>query len=89
MDVILDRDMERADQETLVQYLTKGGLDTAKLVSDLLASTGWDGKLRLWDSRTGKQLFSTASGIIGTPPRFSPDDRLLSCDVRDGQHSGE
>ncbi len=52
---------------------------------DLLASTGWGGMLRLWDPRTGKQLFSTMSGCLGVPPRFSPDDRLLSGDVRDGK----
>ena len=43
---------------------------------DLLASGGWEGVLRLWDPRTGKQLFSTPSW--GELPRFSPDDRLLA-----------
>ena len=49
---------------------------------DLLASSGWEGVLRLWDSRTGEQLFSTPvlSGV-----RFSLDDRLLAYDGRDGK----
>src|SRR5439155_4396735 len=50
---------------------------------DLLASAGWDGMLRLWDPRTGKQLFSTISWSAS--PRFSPDDRLLAADFRDGK----
>jgi serine/threonine protein kinase/WD40 repeat protein len=43
---------------------------------DLLVSGGWDGTLRLWDPRTGQQLFQ--SRIWATQPRFSPDDRLLA-----------
>src|SRR5947209_3905665 len=42
---------------------------------DLLASSSWDGMLRLWDPRTGKQLFSTPT--VSRTLRFSPDDRLL------------
>src|SRR5205823_2602866 len=46
---------------------------------DLLASTGWDGTLRLWDPRTGKQLFSTPrwAGSL----QFSADDRLLAANI--------
>jgi serine/threonine protein kinase/WD40 repeat protein len=43
---------------------------------DLLVSSGWDGTLRLWDPRTGQQLFQ--SRIWALQPRFSPDDRLLA-----------
>jgi serine/threonine protein kinase/WD40 repeat protein len=43
----------------------------------LLASTGWAGTLRLWDTLTSRQLFSTFdSGMI--TPRFSPDGRFLA-----------
>jgi WD40 repeat protein/Tfp pilus assembly protein PilF len=50
---------------------------------DLLASNGWEGMLRLWDARTGRQLFSTQSGI--QIPRFSPDDRRLAVDRKGNQ----
>jgi serine/threonine protein kinase/WD40 repeat protein len=43
---------------------------------DLLVSSGWDGTLRLWDPRTGQELFQ--SRIWAVQPRFSPDDRLLA-----------
>jgi eukaryotic-like serine/threonine-protein kinase len=43
---------------------------------DLLASTCWDGMLRLWDPRTGQQLFNTQTWW--TAPRFSPDDHFLA-----------
>jgi eukaryotic-like serine/threonine-protein kinase len=43
---------------------------------DLLASGGWDGSLRLWDPRTGRQLFQTQTGTLRLV--FSPDDRLLA-----------
>ncbi len=50
---------------------------------DLLASNGWDEVLRLWDPRTGQQLFSTPAHMRCL--RFSPDDRLLAADS-DGNH---
>jgi serine/threonine protein kinase/dipeptidyl aminopeptidase/acylaminoacyl peptidase len=43
---------------------------------DLLASTGWEDVLRLWDPRTGQQLFGTPATI--SIPRFSPDGRLAA-----------
>ena len=52
---------------------------------DMLASTGWEGFLRLWDPHTGKQLFST-DGTIGIV-RFSPDDRRLAGSI-DGTRLG-
>jgi hypothetical protein len=48
---------------------------------DLLASTSWDGFLRLWDPRTGRQLLQVPWAQSG-PPRFRSDDRLISGDGR-------
>ncbi|HLN33510.1 MAG TPA: protein kinase [Gemmataceae bacterium] len=49
----------------------------------LLASTGWEGKLRLWDPGTGKQLFSTDRPTEQV--RFSPDDQRLAAGHIGGQ----
>ena len=46
---------------------------------DLLASTCWDGALRLWNPRTGKQLFRTTAASHRL--RFSQDDQLLAAVV--------
>ena len=45
----------------------------------LLASTGWGGLLRLWDPQSGRQLFTTQSGMV---PQFSRDDRFLAGDLQ-------
>jgi hypothetical protein len=45
---------------------------------DLLASTDWGGTLRLWDPRTGQQLFSTQGSFLGFELRFRADGRLLA-----------
>jgi serine/threonine protein kinase/WD40 repeat protein len=50
---------------------------------DLLASSGWDDRLRLWNPDTGKLVFSTPYnwGMV----RFSADDRWLAGDQWDGK----
>jgi len=48
---------------------------------DLLATTAWDGILKLWDPRTGKQLKTLDWGNWEVP-RFSPDDRLIAAKVK-------
>ncbi len=46
---------------------------------DQIASVCWDCVLRLWDARTGRQLFSTPTAVPAL--RFSPDDRLLAAGI--------
>ena len=41
---------------------------------NLLASSGWDGTTRLWDTQSGNLLVRTVGQFI----QFSPDDRLLT-----------
>jgi WD40 repeat protein len=52
---------------------------------DLLASTGWDGTLRLWGPMTGRPLLTVPGAVATLPPRFSPDDRLLACTTTGSQ----
>ncbi len=79
-------DVATRKQTLVIEGIRNGGIVIAFNHSgDLLASTGWEGVLRLWDTRTGQQLFGTQSGLSGAPPRFSSDDRLLTGDVRDGK----
>ncbi|HEY1380829.1 MAG TPA: hypothetical protein VGF55_28770, partial [Gemmataceae bacterium] len=46
---------------------------------DQIASVCWDCVLRLWDARTGRQLFSTPTAVPSL--RYSPDDRLLAAGI--------
>ncbi len=48
---------------------------------DLLASTSWDGTLRLWDPMTGRQLLSKEGGVFNNPPQFAPNDQRLAFTV--------
>jgi WD40 repeat protein/tRNA A-37 threonylcarbamoyl transferase component Bud32 len=51
---------------------------------DLLATTSWDGSVRLWDAWTGRRHV-TVNAPIGTRPQFSPDDRFLGFGAGDGK----
>jgi serine/threonine protein kinase/WD40 repeat protein len=75
-----------SDKQTLVLVgLRNGGVKVAfNHAGNLLATSGWDGVLRLWDLRTPKPLFSTAAWIE-CPLRFSSDDHRIAGDSRDGK----
>jgi serine/threonine protein kinase/WD40 repeat protein len=61
-----------------------GGLQIAfNHAGDLLASYGWEHMLRLWDPRTGLELFHTPARFPGMSLRFGSDDRLLAADIED------
>jgi eukaryotic-like serine/threonine-protein kinase len=51
---------------------------------DLLASRGWNGMLRLWDIRTGRQVLSMPSAWL-PELHFSADGRLLSAHAASGR----
>jgi WD40 repeat protein len=51
----------------------------------LVASNGWNGVLRLWDPLTGRQLFSTHTGIQTPAPQFSADGRFLAATQHDNK----
>jgi WD40 repeat protein len=59
---------------------TSGGIRLAfNPTGDLIASSSWDGTLRLWDARTGQELFKTLSNMPEAI-RFSRNGRLLAAD---------
>jgi serine/threonine protein kinase/WD40 repeat protein/tetratricopeptide (TPR) repeat protein len=53
---------------------------------DLLASTSWDGTLRLWDPWTAKELLRQEGPIWGNLMGFTPDDRFLWVSWANGWH---
>jgi WD40 repeat protein len=70
-------DVAAAKQTLVLDRLSNFGTEIAfNHAGDLLVTSGWDGKLRLWDPRTGQHLLSTTPG--GGSLRFSPDDRHLT-----------
>ncbi len=76
-------DVPSGKQTFALEGLRNGGIGVDfNHAGDLLASVGWEGVMRLWDPRTGQQLFNTPSGRIA---RFSLDHRLLAYDGRDGK----
>ena len=53
---------------------------TFNRAGDLLISDGWDGLLRFWHPRTGKQVFSTPGDLV-LASSFSPDDRQIAARI--------
>ena len=73
-------------QTHVLEGSRNGGIAIAfNHAGDLLASGGWEGILRLWDTRTGTQLFSMPAWRIMVASIL--DDRLLAHDVRDGKQT--
>jgi serine/threonine protein kinase/WD40 repeat protein len=68
------------DEVSRLKGFTNGGIAVAFSHSgELIATTGWEGRLRLWDARTGQQLFQTGFGSPSVP-RFHRNDRLVAGD---------
>ena len=56
---------------------------TYNYAGDRIAVTGWGEAMELYDVHTGERLFTAT--IQGALPRFSRDDRFISCTARDGK----
>jgi serine/threonine protein kinase/WD40 repeat protein len=67
----------------LVGHTADGMLVVTRPAGDVLASTCWDGTLRLWDVGTGRELLKTSWS--GSGFHFSRDGRLLAADMADHQ----
>jgi len=71
-------DVAAAKKTHVLSGLSNGGVQiNFNHAGDLLATSGWERKLRLWDPRTGQQRFSTALAVAGNV-RFTPDDQSLA-----------
>jgi serine/threonine protein kinase/WD40 repeat protein len=71
----------RREVGRLEGFKNGGNTVTFNHAGTLVASQGWEGKLRLWNVRTGEMVFQTVSSW-SFRPRISADDRLL-VDQRD------
>jgi serine/threonine protein kinase/WD40 repeat protein len=72
---------------TLRGQKTDGIKVTFNRSGELLASTDWEGMLRLWDPRTGQELFHTPVVWADVGLKFHPDDRMFASSF-DGAKAG-
>jgi eukaryotic-like serine/threonine-protein kinase len=73
---------EKGKLVTLERTVDMGSSMAFNHQGNLLATVAWDGILRLWDPRTGKQLRTLDWRSIEVP-RFSRDDRVIAASARD------
>jgi WD40 repeat protein/tetratricopeptide (TPR) repeat protein len=68
-------DVDRRRQTAVLEGCRSGGIDIAFTAGgELLASGGWEGKLRFWNPWTGQQVLRHEGG---SNLRFRPDGRFL------------
>jgi hypothetical protein len=79
-------DLATRRSTAVLEGCRNGGITVAfNRTGDLLLSWGWEGMLRFWHPRTGKQVFSTPGTMRAHS--FSPDDRHIAATISDS--SGE
>jgi serine/threonine protein kinase/WD40 repeat protein len=70
----------RKQTAVLEGHTTDGHQLTFNHAGTVLASNDFARVLRLWDTRTGRQIFKAPAASCS--PRFSPDDQLLAAEVK-------
>jgi eukaryotic-like serine/threonine-protein kinase len=76
-------DLVRKQRVSVLEGCRNAGLQVAFTPDgELLASNGWEGKLRIWNWRTGQQVLRSPAGLY---PRFSPQGHLLIGDGHRGK----
>jgi serine/threonine protein kinase/WD40 repeat protein len=73
---------EKSKLVTLERTVDIGSAMAFSHRGNLLATTAWDGILRLWDPRTGTQS-KTLDWRSSEVPRFSPDDRRIAASTKE------
>jgi len=74
-------------ERRLIRHTHKGPLTNFALSQDgsLLATAAWDGQVKLWDVRSGRELATLRGQLVGFMGlAFSPDDSRLAAGGQDG-----
>jgi WD40 repeat protein/serine/threonine protein kinase len=74
-------------ERRLIRHTHKGPLNNFTLSHDgtLLATAAWDGLVKLWDVRSGRELATLRGQLVGFMGlAFSPDDSRLAAGANDG-----